>query len=187
MSLLGIKVGAAVTYSPWASSEASSHFWLVTLRAVDSCRWAMPWRTPSFSAQGSFTCCLKLLRQFRGWSNIPLTLLATEGLEERSASSCCCSSIVSCSKPPARSGQGGVWAYQPIYPLLLLAVLSIHSIIADVALGLEFEVAVSMLIMLGMLFHKSSAAGTCIVDSVAHCRPAPRRVLRFLQCAAAIR
>ena len=80
-----------------------------------------------------------------------------------------------------------MWAYQPIYPLLLLAVLSIHSIIADVALGLEFEVAVSMLIMLGMLFHKSSAAGTCIVDSVAHCRPAPRRVFRFLQCAAAIR
>jgi hypothetical protein len=57
------------------------------------------------------------MRQFRGWSNIPLTLLATEGLEERSASSCCCSSIVSCSKPPARSGQGRVWAYQPIYPL----------------------------------------------------------------------
>ena len=44
---------------------------------------------------------------------------------------------------------------QPIYPLVLLVVLSIHSIIAGAALGLEAEVATSVLVMLGILFHKA--------------------------------
>ena len=49
-------------------------------------------------------------------------------------------------------------APQPIYPLVLLLVLSIHSIIAGAALGLESEAATSVLVMLGILFHKGSAA-----------------------------
>ena len=51
---------------------------------------------------------------------------------------------------------GGV--RQPIYPLVPLVVLSIHSIIAGIALGLEAEVAVSVLFIFAILFHKGSAA-----------------------------
>ena len=47
---------------------------------------------------------------------------------------------------------------QPIFPVVLLVVLSIHSIIAGIALGLEPEVAASVLVMIGILFHKGSAA-----------------------------
>lgn len=53
---------------------------------------------------------------------------------------------------------------QPIYPLVLLVVLSIHSIIAGAALGLEAEVATSVLVMLGILFHKGSAAFALMVS-----------------------
>ena len=58
-------------------------------------------------------------------------------------------------------GQGSdraVGPRQPIYPVVLLVVLSIHSIIAGIALGLEPDVAHSVLVMIGILFHKGSAA-----------------------------
>ncbi len=64
---------------------------------------------------------------------------------------------------------------QPIYPLVLLVVLSIHSIIAGTALGLEAEVATSLLVMLGILFHKGSAAFALMVS--AHISGADRRRL----------
>ena len=54
---------------------------------------------------------------------------------------------------------------QPIYPVVLLLVLSIHSIIAGIALGLEPEVATSVLFMLGILFHKGSAAFALMVSA----------------------
>ena len=54
---------------------------------------------------------------------------------------------------------------QPIYPVVLLVVLSIHSIIAGIALGLEPEVAASVLVMLGILFHKGSAAFALMVSA----------------------
>ena len=54
---------------------------------------------------------------------------------------------------------------QPIYPMVLLVVLSIHSIIAGIAVGLEPEVAASVLVMLGVLFHKGSAAFALIVSA----------------------
>ena len=54
---------------------------------------------------------------------------------------------------------------QPIYPVVLLLVLSIHSIIAGIALGLEPEVATSVLVMLGILFHKGSAAFALMVSA----------------------
>lgn len=53
---------------------------------------------------------------------------------------------------------------QPIYALVLLVVLSIHSIIAGAALGLEAEVSTSVLVMLGILFHKGSAAFALMVS-----------------------
>ena len=59
--------------------------------------------------------------------------------------------------------QGG-GTHQPIYPLVLLVVLSIHSIIAGIALGLESEVTTSVLIMLAILFHKGSAAFALVVS-----------------------
>lgn len=64
---------------------------------------------------------------------------------------------------------------QPIYPLVLLVVLSIHSVIAGVALGLEAEIATSMLVMLGILFHKGSATFALMVS--VHASGADRRRL----------
>ena len=67
---------------------------------------------------------------------------------------------------------------QPIYPVVLLVVLSIHSIIAGIALGLEPEVAASVLVMLGILFHKGSAAFALMVS--AHSAGADSRRLTFI-------
>ena len=61
------------------------------------------------------------------------------------------------------AAQGG-GTTQPIYPVVLLVVLSIHSMIAGVALGLQAEVAASVLVMLGILFHKGSAAFALMVS-----------------------
>lgn len=54
-------------------------------------------------------------------------------------------------------------ARQPIYPLVLLVVLSVHSVIAGIALGIEAEVAASLLVMIAILSHKGSAAFALIV------------------------
>ncbi len=67
---------------------------------------------------------------------------------------------------------------QPIYPVVLLVVLSIHSIIAGIALGLVPEVAASVLVMLGILFHKGSAAFALMVS--AHSAGADKARLRVL-------
>ena len=64
---------------------------------------------------------------------------------------------------PARLGQNK-GKHQPIYPLVLLVVLSMHSIIAGAALGLESQAATSVLVMLGILFHKGSAAFALMVS-----------------------
>ena len=55
-------------------------------------------------------------------------------------------------------------AHRPIYPLVLLVVLSVHSIIAGIALGLEAEVAASVLVMVAILCHKGSAAFALVVS-----------------------
>ena len=67
---------------------------------------------------------------------------------------------------------------QPIYPVVLLVVLSIHSIIAGIALGLEPEVAASVLVMIGILFHKGSAAFALMVS--AHSAGADSRRLTLI-------
>ena len=56
---------------------------------------------------------------------------------------------------------------QPIYPLVLLVVLSLHSAIAGAALGLQSEVVSSVLVMVAILCHKGSAAFALIVSMVA--------------------
>ena len=66
--------------------------------------------------------------------------------------------------------------YRTIYPLVLLVVLSIHSVIAGAALGLEAEVGTSVLVMLGILFHKGSAAFALMV--CVHAAGADRKHLR---------
>ena len=43
---------------------------------------------------------------------------------------------------------------QPIFPLVLLVALSVHSIIAGIALGVQPELAHSVLVMIGILFHR---------------------------------
>ena len=65
----------------------------------------------------------------------------------------------------APGSERAVGPRQPIYPFVLLVVLSIHSIIAGVALGLEPEVAASVLVMIGILFHKGSAAFALMVSA----------------------
>ena len=67
---------------------------------------------------------------------------------------------------------------QPIFPVVLLVVLSIHSIIAGIALGLEPEVAASVLVMIGILFHKGSAAFALMAS--AHSAGAGKMRLRVI-------
>lgn len=54
---------------------------------------------------------------------------------------------------------------QPFYAFVLLIVLSVHSTIAGMALGLQPEAAAALLVMLGILFHKGSAAFALIVTA----------------------
>lgn len=56
---------------------------------------------------------------------------------------------------------------QPIYPFILLVVLSIHSVVAGTALGLQSEVVTSVFVMVAILCHKGSAAFALIVSMVA--------------------
>ena len=55
----------------------------------------------------------------------------------------------------------------PVYPYILLVVLSTHSVIAGVALGLQSEVMTSIFVMVAILCHKGSAAFALIVSMVA--------------------
>ena len=53
----------------------------------------------------------------------------------------------------------------PFYAFVLLIVLSVHSIIAGMALGLQPEAAAALVVMFGILFHKGSAAFALIVTA----------------------
>ena len=79
----------------------------------------------------------------------------------------------------ARGTDENAESRQPIYPLVLLVVLSIHSVIAGIALGTESEVAASLLVMIAILSHKGSAAFALIV-SVQAAGADRRRLLRVL-------
>ena len=54
---------------------------------------------------------------------------------------------------------------RPLYPMIMLAALSIHSVITGIALGLEPEVAASLLLMTGILAHKGSASFALMVSA----------------------
>lgn len=56
---------------------------------------------------------------------------------------------------------------RPIYPYVLLVVLSIHSATAGVALGLQSEAATSLLVVVAILCHKGSAGFALVVSMVA--------------------
>ena len=58
---------------------------------------------------------------------------------------------------------GSAQLQQSVYPYVLLALLSIHSIIAGITLGLESNVIGSFVILLGILCHKGSAAFALMV------------------------
>lgn len=52
-----------------------------------------------------------------------------------------------------------------VYPYLLLALLSVHSVIAGISLGLEPHVLASLVVLLGILCHKGSAAFALMVSA----------------------
>jgi len=52
----------------------------------------------------------------------------------------------------------------PTYPYVLTVILSVHSIIAGISLGLETHVSTSIVILLAILFHKGSAAFALMVS-----------------------
>ena len=54
--------------------------------------------------------------------------------------------------------------HQSFYPFVLLALLSVHSVIAGISLGLESHVVGSFVILLGILSHKGSAAFALMVS-----------------------
>ena len=58
---------------------------------------------------------------------------------------------------------GSAQLQHSVYPYVLLALLSIHSIIAGITLGLESNVIGSFVILLGILCHKGSAAFALMV------------------------
>ena len=62
-------------------------------------------------------------------------------------------------------GQEGERTRPPFYAFVLLIVLSVHSIIAGLALGIQPEAAAVLVVMLGILFHKGSAAFALIVTA----------------------
>ena len=54
---------------------------------------------------------------------------------------------------------------ETIYPYVLLAMLSIHSIVAGIALGLEEHVAAAATLLIGIVFHKGPAAFALILST----------------------
>ncbi len=54
---------------------------------------------------------------------------------------------------------------ESIYPYVLLAMLSIHSIVAGIALGLEEQVAGAVTLLIGIVFHKGPAAFALILST----------------------
>ncbi len=64
-----------------------------------------------------------------------------------------------------RHGVAGVGQpeHRSFYPYVLLAALSIHAVTAGVALGLETAVSTTVVIMLGILFHKGSESFALMV------------------------
>ena len=54
---------------------------------------------------------------------------------------------------------------ETLYPYVLLAMLSIHSIVAGIALGLEEQVAGAVTLLIGIVFHKGPAAFALILST----------------------
>lgn len=54
---------------------------------------------------------------------------------------------------------------ETIYPYVLLTMLSIHSIVAGIALGLEEHIAGAVTLLIGIVFHKGPAAFALILST----------------------
>ncbi len=65
----------------------------------------------------------------------------------------------------AGAGESSGQRRLPVYPVVMLAALSIHSVITGIALGLEPEVAALLLVMTGILLHKGSASFALMVSA----------------------
>lgn len=65
----------------------------------------------------------------------------------------------------SRHAEAATPASRSLIPLVLLFVLSTHSVIAGIALGVQPEIAHSILVMCGILLHKGSAAFALIVSA----------------------
>ena len=69
------------------------------------------------------------------------------------------------------------------YPYVLLGMLSIHSIVAGVALGLEQHLAGAITLLVGILFHKGPAAFALILSARSgNVNPSRQRVFLGLFC-----
>ena len=55
---------------------------------------------------------------------------------------------------------------QSIYPLVLMLLLSIHSVIAGLSLGLESHASTAIILALGIILHKSSEAFALMVSTI---------------------
>ena len=73
-----------------------------------------------------------------------------------------------------RSNAGGAQS-RSIYPLVLLLLLSIHSIIAGLSLGFESHASAAIILALGILLHKGSEAFALMVGAISGNFPAKRR------------
>ena len=64
---------------------------------------------------------------------------------------------------------------QSIYPLVLMPLLSIHSVIAGLSLGLESHASTAIILALGIVLHKGSEAFALMVSSISAGFAAHRR------------
>ena len=73
-------------------------------------------------------------------------------------------------QPESGTAQG-----HPIYPLVLLLLLSIHSIITGLSLGLESHASTAIILALGIMLHKGSEAFALMVSTISANFAANRR------------
>ena len=114
-------------------------------RASGSFPLAMPWQEEYFSASASLICCPKPGNARRIYRYPLAPLLAAAGI----AILLWIDRVYFESMGPADGEESGE-RRRPLYPMILLAALSIHSVITGIALGLEPEVAASLLVMTGI-------------------------------------
>ena len=136
--------------------------------ATESSRWETPWQEGSWGA-GLVHLLPEDTEAIEAVIEYPLApLLAAVGV-------CLLLLIDRVLLETARPGgtRRGEETPHPIYSPVLIVDLSIHSVIAGNALGLEAELAGSLLVMTAILCHKGFAALALIVSVIASGEPVP--------------